>query len=226
MSLDKSIQKCILNAYFPEVWYALDNWLALCKGKQILELGSGQGIFSVALFKAGWKVSSIDNCEFSVVATKARLKKEGFPESCHLIKSNSLPFPDRSFDGIVCTNYLEFQAYPIEIVKEISRVLKPAGRVVFTTLAGSLPWMTQKVLVGLRPGHTSKKPKIINKKSINELFSGTDLRVEQIHKLAKYLPYQFSDKPLPWISHGAHTIFCKKNEFGNDVNFDSTQINH
>ena len=33
MSISKSIQQCILHTYFPEVWYAVDNWLALCKGK-------------------------------------------------------------------------------------------------------------------------------------------------------------------------------------------------
>ena len=82
MKIKQSIQSCILNSYFPEVWYALDNWFALCKGKQILELGSGQGLFSVALSKAGWTVNSVDSSEFAVASTKKRLKSEGFKDSC------------------------------------------------------------------------------------------------------------------------------------------------
>lgn len=220
MNLQKAIQKCVLNHYFPEAWYALDNWLALCKGKNILEVGSGQGLFSVALTKAGWKVNSIDNNQASVQTTKVRLKKEGFPEACHLVNPKTLPFPNRSFDGVVSINFAEFQANPADIFQEVSRVLKPGGRAVFITLSPQSPWALEMVSKTLRAGKLTP----LSESKIKEFISATDLKIEKTHHIAKYMPFAFSGKPLPWFKAGATVSFCTKTEFTQEVDFNSTQI--
>lgn len=224
MNTKKANQKCITSTYFPEVWYAIDNWLAYCKGKQILELGSGQGLFSVALSKANWKVNSVDNIQFAVNATKMRLKKEGFQESSHLIKAQSLPFPDRSFDGVVSVNFLEFQSAMPQIMAELARVLKSGGRAVIISLLPKTPWTIKSVASQLRPGDGLSNFKPLSTKDINALVSGTDLKLEKTVKLAKYLPLQFGKKPLPWFAPSINAYFCVKPEFTNEINFDSTQI--
>jgi ubiquinone/menaquinone biosynthesis C-methylase UbiE len=43
-----------------------------------------------------------------------------------------IPFPDESFDSIVCTQVFEHLAYPWKAVKEIRRVLKKGGCVLIT----------------------------------------------------------------------------------------------
>ncbi len=48
----------------------------------------------------------------------------------------SIPFPDQSFDAIICTQVLEHADDPEILVKECARVLKPNGRAFF-----SMPFM-------------------------------------------------------------------------------------
>jgi SAM-dependent methyltransferase len=40
-----------------------------------------------------------------------------------------LPFPDASFDGVICTSSIEYLSHPFEIIKEISRILRPGGKI-------------------------------------------------------------------------------------------------
>lgn len=47
--------------------------------------------------------------------------------------AHHLPFPDESFEVVVCSEMLEHAEDPQEVINEIRRVLKPAGRVVLTT---------------------------------------------------------------------------------------------
>jgi len=49
----------------------------------------------------------------------------------------AIPAPDKSFDVILCTEVLEHVPEPIKVLKEISRLLKPGGRVFITAPLGS-----------------------------------------------------------------------------------------
>ena len=44
----------------------------------------------------------------------------------------SLPFPDRSFDVVLCDNVVDHAESPSQIVRELVRVLKPGGLLYFT----------------------------------------------------------------------------------------------
>lgn len=44
----------------------------------------------------------------------------------------TLPFPDQSFDGVLCTQVLEHVANPEVLLSEINRVLKPEGTLVLS----------------------------------------------------------------------------------------------
>jgi SAM-dependent methyltransferase len=48
---------------------------------------------------------------------------------------HALPFPDASFDAVLCTEVIEHIPDPTEIIREMHRVLKPGGRLIAT-----IPW--------------------------------------------------------------------------------------
>lgn len=48
---------------------------------------------------------------------------------------HALPFPDASFDAVLCTEVIEHIQDPTEIIREMHRVLKPGGR-----LLATIPW--------------------------------------------------------------------------------------
>lgn len=49
-----------------------------------------------------------------------------------LNRDMQLPFADAQFDAVVCTASVEYLVHPIEVFKEIARVLKPGGACVMT----------------------------------------------------------------------------------------------
>jgi SAM-dependent methyltransferase len=49
----------------------------------------------------------------------------------------SIPVETGSFDAVICTEVLEHVAEPIKVVKEISRVLRPGGKLILTAPLGS-----------------------------------------------------------------------------------------
>ncbi len=49
----------------------------------------------------------------------------------------SLPIMSRSFDVVLCTEVLEHQTNPIEVAREIARVLRPGGQLILTAPLGS-----------------------------------------------------------------------------------------
>lgn len=50
-----------------------------------------------------------------------------------LASADALPFPDASFDCVICTEVLEHCPDPRAVLRDVHRVLKPGGRAFFTT---------------------------------------------------------------------------------------------
>jgi ubiquinone/menaquinone biosynthesis C-methylase UbiE len=50
----------------------------------------------------------------------------------HVARADSLPFPDRTFDTVVCTEMLEHDRRPWLTLQEMARVLRPGGILLLT----------------------------------------------------------------------------------------------
>ncbi len=90
------------------------------EGRRVLDLGSGAGEMTDALRRAGANAVSVDLAEESLLASQTH---DG--RAC--ADGRTLPFPDGSFDGVVCSNMLEHTPDPAPILHEIARVLAPGG---------------------------------------------------------------------------------------------------
>jgi len=49
-----------------------------------------------------------------------------------LNKNPKLPFPDRSFDVVTCVVSFDYLTRPLEVMKEVARVLRPGGQVILS----------------------------------------------------------------------------------------------
>ena len=106
----------------------LDDIRALCPlGPESSILDVGCGISTVLHFLPGRR--------FGVDPLGDRYKAiYRYPEGIDVRRAyaESLPFPDRSFDVVFCSNCIDHVTDPVKAISEIERVLRPGGRLVLT----------------------------------------------------------------------------------------------
>lgn len=92
---------------------------------KLLDIGAGEGALSRRLLEAGYQVEA---CELYT----EQFKLEEVP--CHEVDLNKpWPFEDESADGIIAVELVEHIEDHLTLFEEASRVLKPGGRLMFTT---------------------------------------------------------------------------------------------
>lgn len=98
-------------------------------GSKVLDVGANSGEFMKLLTeKRDCEVSGVDISDVAIAVAK----EKGF----EVIKCDAakMPFPDATFDYVVCMEVLSHLVDPAAVVQEIKRVLKPEG-----ILLGSVP---------------------------------------------------------------------------------------
>ena len=105
-------------------------WFDPKPGETILDVGCGTGVNSLAIAKLvgdSGKVTGIDNSEPMLKLARTGAAAENV--EYRLMAVEHMDFPDDSFDGVVCTQVLGYVADPIAVIRDMLRVVKPAGRV-------------------------------------------------------------------------------------------------
>jgi 2-polyprenyl-3-methyl-5-hydroxy-6-metoxy-1,4-benzoquinol methylase len=96
-------------------------------GKRVLEIGCGMGLHTSALVRRGADVTAIDLTEFAVRATRERLSLNGLRATVERCDAEQLPFGPSTFDLVWSWGVIHHSACTTRIVREIARVLEPAG---------------------------------------------------------------------------------------------------
>lgn len=101
----------------------------LCKlgsAPRVLDIGCGTGFFTQDFKrKSGCYLVGVDGSDYGL----AQARERGFDET-YLVRDlsgDSIPLPDRSFDLILCKDFLEHLMDPQFVVREAARLLKPGG---------------------------------------------------------------------------------------------------
>lgn len=161
-------------------WHFESKLHSLCKNKVILEIGVGIGKTLQAILKQHPKhVSAIDFSEESISLCKLKFKdrKISFRQADLL----SLPFPSRCFDIVVC--YFVLNNLKIgerkRAIKEISRVLRPNGIVLFKDL-GNKDY--RKFSFKKEISKSGRFSHFFNLKEIKSLFGGFKIKKLKISR--------------------------------------------
>ena len=98
------------------------------KGKTMLEVGIGTGLFAMEFSNRGMIVSGVDpSGEMLKIAEKRQFTvKKGSGEN--------IPFDDNSFDTVLAMTSIEFSKTPDKFIKEMKRVAKPGGELIVAVL--------------------------------------------------------------------------------------------
>jgi glycosyltransferase involved in cell wall biosynthesis/SAM-dependent methyltransferase len=105
-------------------------------GKQVLEIGLGEGSESERLIRRGARWSGVDLTAESVARVRARLALRELPyEQLRQASVLDLPFADDSFDLVFSHGVLHHVPDIKQAQREIYRVLRPAGELVIMMYA-------------------------------------------------------------------------------------------
>jgi ubiquinone/menaquinone biosynthesis C-methylase UbiE len=104
--------------------------LASAAGR-VVEIGAGTGVNLVHYPDAVTELVLTEPEEPMAKRLEAKAQASGRPATVVRAPAESLPFPDDSFDTAVCTLVLCTVRDPERTLAELTRVLKPGGRLLF-----------------------------------------------------------------------------------------------
>lgn len=127
-------------------------------GAKFLDIGSFNGYLMLGAKLIGYEASGTDLQQF-IENTKNFSSFYGFNNLAADLSFEPLPYPDNSFDLILFSETLEhLNFYPLNLFKEISRVLRPDGSVVITTPNLLRLNNVLKMIIGQSINHEIEKP--------------------------------------------------------------------
>ncbi len=100
------------------------------KGKNVLDIGCGNGYVLSRYAQYGANVSGVDLTEKAIELSKRRFELVGLVGNFQKIDGVNLPFPDSHFDIVCSMGVLHHISDPRPTVDEIYRVLKPGGKMI------------------------------------------------------------------------------------------------
>ena len=150
--------------------------------RSVLEVGCGEGYLASHLLKSAPRPDRFAACDLA------------FPRFCADVdpmlrfcrgSAGALPFPDRSFDLVLCCEVLEHLEDPEKALKEIARVARKA---VLVSVPREPVWRALNLLRGSYLGALGNTPGHVQHFSRGDLLrlAGTRLRVVETRS------------PLPW----------------------------
>jgi 2-polyprenyl-6-hydroxyphenyl methylase/3-demethylubiquinone-9 3-methyltransferase len=103
-------------------------------GKDVLDLGCAGGFMSEALDARGARVTGIDPAAEAIKAARAHAMQAGRNIRYDVGIGEALPYPDASFDAVVCVDVLEHVQDLAKVLAQTARVLRPGGVFLFDTI--------------------------------------------------------------------------------------------
>ena len=115
-------------SYTKATIHALASFIDLRGDERLLDAPCGTGAFEEWLHSAHPAIGAVGVDASGAMLERAKIKHAGRGYEWVKAKVHELPFPDASFDRIVCANSFHCFDRPEEVLVEFARVLRPSGR--------------------------------------------------------------------------------------------------
>lgn len=104
-------------------------------GKRVLDVGCGGGILTESMAKVGAQAKGIDLSEKALKVADLHSLETGIAVNYEYISAEDLAAKDAGqYDVVTCMEMLEHVPEPLSIIQACSRLVKPGGKVFFSTL--------------------------------------------------------------------------------------------
>lgn len=110
----------------------------LPKGSRVLEVAPGPGYFSIELAKLGpYTITGLDLSHSFVRMAAGKAAAAGVDVNFVQGSASKMPFPQSSFDFLLCRAAFKNFADPVGALQEMARVLRPGGRGLLIDMNGN-----------------------------------------------------------------------------------------
>ena len=106
-------------------------------GARFLDAGCGSGQYALALAAGGYRVDAVDLSPAMIAIASGHAAESGRDVTFHVADLVALPFPDATFDAVQARLSLHFAFDLPATLRELGRVLLPAGRL-YASVPGPL----------------------------------------------------------------------------------------
>jgi len=104
-------------------------------GGSVLEVAPGPGYFAIELARLGdYRITGLDISETFVGIARTNASKANVQVDFRHGNASSMPFPDESFDFLLCRAAFKNFSEPLRALQEMCRVLKPSGKALIIDL--------------------------------------------------------------------------------------------
>ncbi len=126
------------------------------RGLAVLDLGCGGGFMAAALAQRGSIVTGVDPSEGAIASARRHAERENLRVDYRVGSGERLPCAENSYDVVVCVDVLEHVEDVDAVLREVRRVLRPSGMLLFDTinrnpLASFVMVMVAENVMGLIP---------------------------------------------------------------------------
>lgn len=105
------------------------------KGKKVLDVGCGGGILTESLAKVGAQAKGIDLSEKALKVADLHSLESGIAVQYEYISAENLAVKEAGqYDVVTCMEMLEHVPNPLSIIQACASLVKPGGKVFFSTL--------------------------------------------------------------------------------------------
>jgi SAM-dependent methyltransferase len=118
------------------VWQLPESQLSVLgdvRGRDVLELGCGAAQWSIALAKAGARVTGLDNSARQLEHARELMLAAGVEFPLVHASAEATALPDACFDVVFCDHGAMTFADPYRTVPEVARLLRPGGLFAFSS---------------------------------------------------------------------------------------------
>ena len=156
------------------------------KGKKVLDVGCGGGILSESIASVGADVTGIDQGDKVIQIAKLHAKESGVKiKYKHINIEDFYKNTDERFDVITCLEMLEHVPDPNSIINTCSKLLKPGGKIFFSTINKNLKAFLFAIIgaeyiLNLLPKGTHEYKKFIKPSQLQAWTSRNNLSFDSI----------------------------------------------
>jgi len=163
-----------LGAYEDELESALVfKHAGVVRGKTVLDVGCGTGLYSIRFSEAGADVTAVDISSRMIEIARRKAQDRGQYIWFDQADMSKLPYENRTFDVVLSITALEFSDDPLSALMEMARVLKPGGKLIVGVLNSDSPWADARRERAKREESIYGSANFLSPKELRQLFHRT-----------------------------------------------------